>query len=301
MIAVSGGADSLALLMLAKAGLHARCVAATVDHGLRENSAQEAEEVARLCAARDIPHAVLRGSLPARAGGSANLSSRTRAMRYDLLKRHAALIGACRIATAHHADDQLETVIMRLNRGAGVGGLAGIRFDDGEVVRPVLGWRRTDLARVAHSCGLTPVDDPSNSDDRFDRARLRKALATADWLDVGKAALSARYLAEANEALALMADDVTERQCQFSPGLATMWAVGLVAEMQRRLVERCLLHIRPDARPRGSAVVRAVQALRAEEAVMVADVWCDIDWHPLPDQGRYPVWRFRPAPPRRAG
>ncbi len=301
LIAVSGGADSLALLMLAKACLDGRCHAATVDHGLRAEAAAEARAVAQLCRERDIPHLILRARLPPRVGGTANLSARARALRYALLKGHANAIGACRIATAHHADDQLETLVMRLNRGSGVGGLAGIRFDDGEVVRPVLRWRRGELARVARACGLSPVDDPSNDDDRFDRARLRKALASADWLDVGRAALSAQYLAEADEALALMAEQAAADQCRFGPGLATMRAVGMVAELRRRLVERCILHIRPEARLRGSAVARAVAALAAEEPITIADVLCDIDWHPLPDEARYPVWRFRPAPPRRAG
>jgi tRNA(Ile)-lysidine synthase len=87
------------------------------------------------------------------------------------------------LATAHHADDQAETLLARLNRGSGVAGLAGVRargIVPGTrlpLIRPLLGWRRADLGEVVAAAGLTPVQDPSNSDDRFDRARIRKALS----------------------------------------------------------------------------------------------------------------------------
>src|SRR3546814_6847035 len=87
------------------------------------------------------------------------------------------------IVTAHHADDQLETMIMRLNRSSGVGGLAGIRARNGTVLRPLLSWRRDDLTALALDADLPLVEDPSNSDIRFDRARLRSALKSQQILD----------------------------------------------------------------------------------------------------------------------
>ena len=125
LVAVSGGPDSLALLLLTHALLGDRCGAATVDHGLRPEATEEAAWVADLCATRGIGHAVLRGDLPERTGHTANLSARARALRYDLLQAYADTVGATHIATAHHADDQVETLIMRLNRGPGSAGWRG--------------------------------------------------------------------------------------------------------------------------------------------------------------------------------
>lgn len=300
LVAVSGGADSLALLLLARAVLRERCIAATVDHGLRPEAAAEARFVGEVCRSRGIAHVVLTGPLPPTVDGTANLSSRARALRYSLLSQHAERTGACAVATAHHADDQLETIIMRLNRGSGLAGLSGIRSEDERLIRPLLGWRKADLVRVVSGCAIQPVEDPSNTDDRFDRARLRKVLAEVDWLDVDKAARSARYLAEANDALDWATDHWAEQFCQFEPGVAKLSAFGLPPEVKRRLIERCILHVRSDARPRGSALARAVDVLDAEDAITIADVLCDVEWYPLPNEGKLPLWRFRPAPPRRS-
>jgi tRNA(Ile)-lysidine synthase len=94
LVGVSGGPDSVALLLLAHALLGERCVAATVDHGLRPEAADEAAWVAELCAARGIDHAILRGAVPERAGHTANVSARARALRYESLQAHAEATGA---------------------------------------------------------------------------------------------------------------------------------------------------------------------------------------------------------------
>ena len=120
LVALSGGADSVALLLLAHASLGEHCSAATVDHGLRADAADEARFAAGLCARLGVPHTTLSAPLPARVGGSANVSARARALRYDLLAREAQRVGASWIATAHHADDQIETAIMRLIAGRGL-------------------------------------------------------------------------------------------------------------------------------------------------------------------------------------
>jgi tRNA(Ile)-lysidine synthase len=291
LVAVSGGPDSLALLLLTHALLGDRCVAATVDHGLRPEAADEAAWVADLCAARGIDHAVLRGTLPERAGHTANLSARARALRYELLQTHADAVGATQIATAHHADDQVETLIMRLNRGAGVAGLAGVRVRSGRVIRPLLGWRQTELGAIVAAAGIVAVEDPSNVSDRFDRARLRKQLAAIDWIDPLRVAASAAALADAEEAIVWMVRQLgTDRIAADSDSL-TLDPSGLPFELVRRLVEQCVRQIDPTAEIRGSALVRMVKALESGDTAMLGGV-AAVALSPT-------AWRFRKAPPRR--
>ncbi|WP_245653923.1 tRNA lysidine(34) synthetase TilS, partial [Novosphingobium rosa] len=121
-LAVSGGPDSLALLLIAHAALPGRVAAATVDHGLRPESAAEAAEVARICALLDVPHATLEVSVE-----DGNVQAQARDARYAALAAWTEQEGLCALATAHHADDQVETLVMRLNRASGVSGLAGVR------------------------------------------------------------------------------------------------------------------------------------------------------------------------------
>jgi len=291
LVAVSGGPDSLALLLLTHASLGERCVAATVDHGLRPEAAEEAAWVADLCAARGIDHAVLRGPLPERTGHTANLSARARALRYELLQAHADAVGATQIATAHHADDQVETLIMRLNRGAGVGGLAGVRATSGRVIRPLLGWRRAELAAVVTAAGIVAVEDPSNVSDRFDRARLRKHLAAIDWIDPSRVAASAAALADAEEAIGWMVRQLGTDRIAAEGDSLLLDPSDLPFELVRRLVELCVRQIDPTAEIRGSALVRMVKALESGETAMLGDV-AAVALSPA-------AWRFRKAPPRR--
>jgi len=297
LVAVSGGPDSVALLLLAHAALGERCRAATVDHGLRPESASEAAWVADLCAARGIPHAILTAPLPDRAGRTANLSARARALRYRLLEEQADAIGAAHIATAHHADDQVETLVMRLNRGAGVAGLAGVRAKSGRIVRPLLGWRHAELVALCAAQGIAPIDDPSNVSDRFDRARLRKSLAAVDWLDAGRVAASATALGDAEEAIGWMVDRLWDQLChRDTTGIALEVPGDLPFELRRRLVERCVLAIDAMASPRGGALAAAVRALESGGSTMLGNVACN---PARADDGAI-KWRFAMAPPRRS-
>lgn len=289
LVALSGGADSVALLLLAHAALGDRCAAATVDHGLRAEGADEARFAAGLCARLGIPHAILSGPLPARVGGSANVSARARALRYDLLTAKAERTGAAWIATAHHADDQIETAIMRLNRGSGVGGLASIRTTGWRVVRPLIGWRRAELAALVDAAGIVPVDDPTNRDARYDRARLRQALAGVDWLDAGGIAASTAALAEADEALAWTTQRLLAERTVESGDRVTLDPAGLPAELLRRLVRACIVRIDPAAAPRGAEIGRLIAELFSDRPAMLGDV--------LVRPGA--TWSFAPAPPRR--
>ncbi len=201
-LAVSGGPDSLALLLLAKATMADRAEVASVDHGLRPESAREAAMVAELCAAYGIPHKILTVKV-----AQGNLQDKARIARYAAMGNWMKERGLGALATAHHADDQAETLIMRLNRGSGVAGLAGVRARGVvpgtklTLLRPLLGWRRAELAAIVEASGLEPAQDPSNLDPRYDRVRIREGLKDADWLDVAGVATSAAHLADAEAVL----------------------------------------------------------------------------------------------------
>ncbi len=266
LVAVSGGADSVALLLLARAALGARrCIAATVDHGLRTESAAEAAWVAQLCARLDLGHATLASAVPKRVGRTANLSARARSLRYALLEDHLPQIGAAWLATAHHADDQLETMVMRLNRGSGIAGLSGVRPKGGRIVRPLLGWRPAELAAIVAAAGLEAVDDPSNRDDRFDRARLRQARAGAGWIDPERWSRSAAALGDAEEALAWTTRELAAGCCVGNEYGVTLYLDTHPPEIVRRLVIHCLTLVDPLADPRGEAVMRVVAMIAATE------------------------------------
>ena len=302
LVAVSGGADSTALLLLARAALGDRCRAATVDHGIRPEAAGEADAVARLCATLGVPHATLAAPMPARVRRTANLSARARALRYGLLEKHAREIGARHIATAHHADDQLETLVMRLNRGAGIAGLAGIRPKGGAIIRPLLGWRRAELAALVARAGLIAIDDPSNVDDRYDRARLRKVLADASWLDADAWRHSAAALGDAEMALDWAARRLAERACVLDGESATLTLDDEPVELVRRLVLLCLTHVDSAADPRGGQVMRLVGQVMAAHRLgtdfrtTLGNVL--IQRHPDPRTGAQ--FGFTRAPPRRS-
>ena len=150
LCAVSGGPDSLALLILLHKTMPDRVVAATVDHALRPESADEAQYVQRMCKDMHVPHVILS---PAEKI-SGNIQSAARAARYALLAQAAEQHDCAYIATAHHADDQLETVLMRLARGSGVDGLSAIRSTNGKILRPLLGFTKDELISICAAAGL---------------------------------------------------------------------------------------------------------------------------------------------------
>ncbi len=259
-------------------------MAATVDHGLRPEARQEAEFVAELCAARNIPHTILSPASP--IAGSVQAAARK--ARYRLLNEWAVANAVTWIATAHHTDDQAETLLMRLNRGAGVAGLAGVRATNGRIVRPVLGWRRTELAAVVAAEGISPIDDPSNQDLRYDRVRIRQNLAGADWLDAERLAVSAGLLAEAHTALEWSGAKLASERLVLGSYSVKMDATLLPRELRRRLVLMALGHIDPAIVPRGEALVALIAALGRGETRTLGGVLC---------KGGT-VWRFSRATPR---
>ena len=284
-VAVSGGFDSLALLLLAHATFGASVEAATVDHRLRAGSTGEAEFVAHICSDLGIRHIVL--TLPGQRRGNAGQWARE--MRYAHLGEWADDRGLAWLMTGHHADDQLETVVMRLNRGSGVGGMSGIRARNGTVLRPLLGWRHSELVALVHDAGLEAIDDPSNRDDRFDRARLRKAIASADWLDPLAAVRMAAALDEADAALGWASQRLADERVVRAGDALVFDASGLPAEIERRIVAGCIQLLNADAKLDGPKVTRLLATLRGAGKATLDGVACD---------ARGTGWVFRVAPER---
>ncbi len=282
-LCVSGGADSLALLLLSHASLP-YVEAATVDHGLREASAAEARFVGGVASDLGVTHRVLMLDKPK----PGNISAWARRERYAALLNWAEEKNLDVLMTAHHADDQLETMIMRLNRGSGVAGLAGIRMQNDGLIRPLLGWRKAELEAIVDAAGLIPVDDPSNRDDKFDRARLRKALSDADWLDPLMASRSAAALAEAEQALNWVADAYSARRIAEQNGVVSLDSRGLPRELLRRIVLIAMHMIVADAAPRGEELDRLIDGLRKGRTATLSGIKCM--------GGDF--WLFTLAPPR---
>lgn len=168
--AFSGGPDSTALL-LGLSRLPCRVTAAHLDHGMDPGSAERARAAARLAERLGVPFVTERREVR-RLGESPEAAARR--VRYEFLEEVRVRTGARWIATAHHRDDQAETVLLRLLFGSGLEGLGGIRPVHGAVVRPLLGVPRRHL--LASLGGLEPVEDPTNRDLRMPRSRARHLL-----------------------------------------------------------------------------------------------------------------------------
>jgi tRNA(Ile)-lysidine synthase len=297
-IAVSGGPDSLALLLLAAAARPGEIEAASVDHDLRPQGRAEAEMVSGLCHDLGVPHAILTaewGEKPATA-----LQERARDARYGLLAGWASGRALDALATAHHVDDQAETLVMRLNRGSGVRGLAGMRpiatVPDSEIplLRPLLRWRRTELSAICAAAGLTPAVDTSNTDERYERVRVRHALGEAEWLEPDAVGRSAAHLAAADEAIEWAVDRewaraVTQidRQIDYVPSTAPR-------EILRRIVGRAVANLAHEGLGealRERELGPVIDALEAGRTTTLRGVRCT--------GGK--EWRFSKAPARKVG
>jgi tRNA(Ile)-lysidine synthase len=289
--AVSGGPDSLAMLLLAQAAIPGEFEVASVDHGLRPESADECALVAAICAARSISCAVLKVEVE-----PGNVQANARKARYSALGQWAEERGLAAIATAHHADDQAETLLMRLNRGSGPVGLAGIRERDWmlgmrtPIVRPLLGARRHELAEVVAAAGLEATNDPSNADERFDRVRVRRFLAESDWLDPLALARSAQLLGEVRRDIQHIALEewecrVTEDELGFRY-VPRCGARSVEIEIVSTIIERMSGKV-----PR-SEVARLIGRMDGGESGNLAGVLATVEGE---------EWVFRPEPPRRTG
>ncbi len=214
ILAVSGGPDSTAMLVLAarwRASLKSgpRLFAVTVDHGLRPGSSREALLVKRLAGRLGVAHVTRRwiGRKP-RTG----IQEAARRVRYRLLGEAARKAGASDVLTAHTLDDQAETVLFRLARGSGLTGLGGMArrtsLHGVTILRPFLGVPKARLVATLKAHGIPFIQDPSNRDDRFARPRWRRLMPAlaAEGLSAATMVQLARRLARAEAALEFYVD-----------------------------------------------------------------------------------------------
>jgi tRNA(Ile)-lysidine synthase len=290
-LAVSGGSDSTALMVLHAEWLSrtgqdpAAHLVLTVDHGLRPDSAAEAQAVAAAAHGLGFRHATLAWHGPKPGTG---IQAAARLARYRLLAGCMQAHGLGLLLTAHTLDDQAETVLMRLARGSGLDGLGAMaplspleRWPDpGEegvgplaIGRPLLGVAKVRLRATLEARGIGWIEDPSNAALEFERARLRAARAQLDALGLTPAmlALSAGRLARARRAL----DGIVEDLCNPVAGVVRVEACGVIAidraglvgaaeEIALRLLERAMAAAGGASEPVALAKLeRIVAALRA--------------------------------------
>ena len=248
LVACSGGPDSLALLLLLvelAPMLHLDVSAAHYDHGLRGAASQaDAAFVAAFCAARDIPCRIGRAPVGSIAAADASVETAARAQRYAFLEAARQALGADIICTAHHADDQAETVLMHLVRGTGLDGLAGIpaRDDARHLVRPLLPLRKAELVAYCAQRGVTPRHDATNDvpDGLRNRVRLELLPQLAERYNPQIAAALCRLATLAGEeraALDDIADDAFRRLVRMdADGLAL--DAGRTAQLSRAIARR---------------------------------------------------------------
>jgi tRNA(Ile)-lysidine synthase len=295
-VAVSGGPDSLALLLLAAATRPGKIEAATVDHDLREGSRKEAEMVADLCKMLGVPHEILTVNWDKKPTSA--IQERARLQRYKALGEWAKEKKIDVVVTAHHSDDQAETLLMRLVRGSGIRGLAGMRAlrkfpgSNIAIARPLLRWTRGELGEICVAAGIEPAIDPSNSDPKFERVRVRETLAASEWLDPVGLAKSAAYLSQADEALRWATKQEWDKRVTEADSVITFDPAGLPNELRRRIVQTILGKLKTEGRGidmRGRELDQLLAALSRGRQATLRGVLC----------GGGETWRFAKAPKRK--
>jgi tRNA(Ile)-lysidine synthase len=232
VVGVSGGADSIALLhvlLTLAPAFDLRLHVVHVDHGLRPESARDADDVVALGARLGVPVDVARVTV-----GGGSLEAAARVARHAALEAAAERLGARRIALGHTADDQAETLLMRLLEGTGVRGLAGIPYVRGRIIRPLLDTRRTAVIALLARVGLPWLEDPSNADERFFRNRVRHSVlprlaVDADGDVVDRLARLARGTREVLDALDRMAASELARLARPEDGALVVSRSALAA------------------------------------------------------------------------
>lgn len=257
--AVSGGPDSMALLWLLARRAAARSQtihAYTVDHGLRAESADEASQVgAWVKGWPGVIHHILRweGAKP-----DSRILEEARAARYNLISEAMAREGLSHLCVAHHRDDQAETFLIRLAKGSGLDGLAGMRpvqaRGDITLLRPFLDMGKDDLIALCGAHNISYVTDPTNGNEHYLRPRLRAAreILEEEGLSAKRLSVTARRMARARDALekisAAMLADIKTGHSENSFSL-NYKALRVVPE---EIVLRILLHVMDDLRPMAS-------------------------------------------------
>ena len=252
--------------------------------------------VANLCEQLGVPHSTLaiEWDLPPATA----IQEQARRVRYGALTAWANERGVAALMTAHHLDDQAETLVMRLNRGAGVRGLAGMRAlavvpgaPELPLLRPLLGWRRSELEAVCSAAGVEPIHDPSNDDTRHERVRIRQAIAGAAWLNAEDLSRSAANLATADEAIEWAARREWEEFVDASGNTIRYRISGAPTEITRRIVMRAIAGLGTEGNSgdlRGRELDRLIADLRAAGTSTLRGVRCSGG----------PEWRFSQANPR---
>ena len=252
LTAFSGGPDSTALVLLAEQYARQRGIShqvVLIDHGLRNDSADEASRVATRMRYFGIDIEIRRVEAIVPKGGIQNWA---RLQRYEILTSIARKTGAV-LLLAHHKADQAETVFMRLSHGSGLGGLGGMEpiccFADVPVLRPLLKWRQDELMAVCRNFGCGYENDPSNQDRRFERVRVRHSLACFSRSGKDMAAGLIR-LSAAAQAICCSVDAILEEQLELPELFAEGYAVFSLAALRplpdslwRRVVGRFVLAV----------------------------------------------------------
>lgn len=249
LIGVSGGRDSVALLHWLKSQGYSRLIVCHLDHQLREESAEDArftEECARARGFECVSHAVSLKELA--RSRKQSLETAAREVRYEFFARVAAARGCSRLFLAHHADDQVETFLLQLMRGAGAGGLGGMALIDAravgdvtlQVARPFLGVWRSEIDGYIREHALTFREDATNAELDFTRNRIRHlaipALKEAFGRDPRAALWRAAELLREEDALLGSAPELQDLPEQ----LEVAWLRGLPLALQRRVLHRWL-------------------------------------------------------------
>jgi tRNA(Ile)-lysidine synthase len=286
LLAVSGGPDSTALLLMAARWARGRdrpgIGVATIDHGMREGSREEAEAVAALSKRLGLSHRCIewRGPKP-----TSRIQERAREARYQLLGDCAREIGADFLVTAHHADDQAETVLFRLLRGSGIAGLRGMDSaatrDGLTLARPLLGLAKSELIAFCKAHGEAFARDPSNLDPRYKRTHLRRlaGVLAREGLGPGEIARLSRRAARMEEAVAAQSAAAAARLGWTSPldlrdaealfGEPLEIAQRLLASEIARVTGKASREIRLD---RIETLTEALQQARADGRAMRANI-----------------------------
>jgi tRNA(Ile)-lysidine synthase len=333
VLAVSGGPDSMALMVLAarwrgRLRNMPKLIAVTIDHGLRREAKAEARRVAALARALKVPHRIVRwtGKKP-----DTGLQQAARLVRYRLLADAARQAGAAHILTAHTCDDQAETVLIRMMRGSGISGLGAMQkvspvpgAGDVQLLRPLLAVAKSRLIATLKAASIAFAEDPSNRDPRFTRARLRALMPilAAEGLDTARLSLLADRLKRADRAIEAVVD---RAMALFAPepgdttrsraGIDAAAYQGLPDEIALRLIGRAVAQF-GDEGPVELAKLEALKrslddALKASKKpgkikfrrslagalVSLADGWITVERAPA-RRGASLTKRRKPAPSR---
>jgi len=290
------------MLLLAHAVMPRDIAVMSVDHGLRPEASSEVALVKALCNALEIPFTSATVSV-----SKGNIQAKAREARYHALLEWAEGNSLSAVATAHHADDQAETLLMRLARGSGLAGLSGVRastYMPGSqitLVRPLLWTRKSELEDAVRAVGLAPAIDPSNANIAFDRVRVRQHLASNDWLDAHALAASAGYIAEGWRALEWYAELDREEMVSLERDEAGAPTYLYCANVPRIIQIETVCHIVSELGGRVSRgeAGRAADRLWRGHNASLGGVLAVPSIEKVEKIGvEMRVWRFSPEPPR---